>query len=303
MAPEASNEKIALLRKLLTDRQRVMLTQPEREFLAELEADGCRFEHHDDGVRLAQSGLSVWREYLQARLGRPCFVYRQLGSTQDQAARLSDRDRGAIIVAERQTGGRGRLGRAWIAPPGDCLTFSMLLPASASSRVASVAVAVAEGIEAAAGPAPPAVRIKWPNDLLIQGKKVAGLLIERQGDREIVGIGINVTSDRPTLERTPALREATSLFVHDAAPVDPLALLETVIHRMDVWLARPQEAAEQWRRRSVTLGRSWRFHCEGRPLTGRAIDVDFDRGLIVQSIDGAWRHLHAAKTTILGAAE
>jgi BirA family biotin operon repressor/biotin-[acetyl-CoA-carboxylase] ligase len=139
-------------------------------------------------------------------------AYPQIGSTNDRAMELAAADDGAwaVVIAEEQTAGRGRRGARWHSPPGSGLWISIVLPAQRPAPHASllVGLAVAEAIEAVA----PGVRvgIKWPNDLMIRGGKVGGILCESAGAAVVAGIGINL---RP-LGTTPAAAlayRATSL--------------------------------------------------------------------------------------------
>jgi BirA family biotin operon repressor/biotin-[acetyl-CoA-carboxylase] ligase len=172
---------------------------------------------------------------LHGRFGRPYTYVERCPSTQ----RLLDRaPEGAIAVTDEQTEGRGRLGRSWHAPAGSSLLFSIVLePAVPAERLPELSLvagaAVAEAIGAETGLAP---TIKHPNDVLIDGRKVAGVLAEAAGGRVVLGIGINV-SQRPG-ELPPGV-EATSLRLA-GAEVDRPALLATVLARLeehyDTWV-------------------------------------------------------------------
>jgi BirA family biotin operon repressor/biotin-[acetyl-CoA-carboxylase] ligase len=114
----------------------------------------------------------------------------------------SDLPEGAVATADHQTGGRGRLGRVWVDPPGSSVLCSVLLRPPAGRPVAQLALvgglAVAEAVEAVSGLA---ALIKWPNDVLVDGRKVAGVLAEHRREAVVLGIGINVNQDE---ERLPA---------------------------------------------------------------------------------------------------
>jgi len=198
---------------------------------------------------------------------------------------------GLVLAAEAQTAGRGRLGRSWVSPPRAALTFSVLLrPAAVQPGergwlplLTGVAVAAALRAEAAV----PAV-LKWPNDVLVGERKLAGILAEAHGDAIVVGVGLNVTSGPAEL----AVPTATSLRLEGAAPGRE-ALLEAILAglagRYRAWCAAP--GAPGWRedylRWCATVGRPVRAELPGgRQLTGTAVTVDPAGRLVVQAGDG-----------------
>lgn len=159
-----------------------------------------------------------------------------VGSTSDEAKRLAalGAEEGTLVWADTQTNGHGRLGRTWISPPGN-LYFSLLLrPAGRVSEAMQLtfaaAVALAEGVAAALPPAAGRVGCKWPNDVLVDGRKVSGILLESQAAADggievlVVGIGVNVTSHPPP---EAVMYAATSL--HAEGAVDATA--GSVLHR------------------------------------------------------------------------
>lgn len=174
---------------------------------------------------------------LHGRFGRPYTYVDRCSSTQ----RLLDgAAEGAIAVTDEQTEGRGRLGRSWHAPPGTSLLFSIVLvPPVPAERLAELSLvaghAVAEAIAAETGLSP---TIKHPNDVLIGGRKVAGVLAEAAAGRVVLGIGINVSQAAGEL---PSEVAATSLRLAGAGEVDRSALLATVLERLearyDAWLS------------------------------------------------------------------
>jgi BirA family biotin operon repressor/biotin-[acetyl-CoA-carboxylase] ligase len=171
------------------------------------------------------------------RFGQPYTYVERCASTQ----RLLDgAPEGAIAVTDEQTEGRGRLGRSWHAPAGTSLLFSIVLvPAVPPERLAELSLvaghAVAEAIAAATGLAP---AIKHPNDVLIDGLKVAGVLAEAAEGRVVLGIGINVSQSQDELPPDVA---ATSLRLAGAGGVERRALLVRVLERLeagyDGWLS------------------------------------------------------------------
>jgi BirA family biotin operon repressor/biotin-[acetyl-CoA-carboxylase] ligase len=164
-------------------------------------------------------------------------AYPRIGSTNDRAMELAAAGEGAlaVVIAEEQTAGRGRRGARWWSPPGSGLWMSVVLPVQRPAPHASllVGLAVAEAIEAVAVEV--RVGIKWPNDLMIRGGKVGGILCESAGAAVVAGIGINLRS----LGTTPAMAlayRATSLEAESGKSLAAAELAESIVRRLK---ARP----------------------------------------------------------------
>jgi BirA family transcriptional regulator, biotin operon repressor / biotin---[acetyl-CoA-carboxylase] ligase len=201
---------------------------------------------------------------------------------------------GAVLVAGAQSAGRGRMGRQWVSQPGAALTFSVLLrPAAVPqgsrgwlSLLAGVAVVSAVRAETTVD-----ASLKWPNDVQVNGAKLAGILAEQAGGAVVVGIGINVSSGRDELP----VPTATSLALEGADP-GAGALLVSVLGELERWYrawagARGDAAAsglhEEYQRRCGTLGRQVRVSLPGgRTVTGTARAVDPAGRLVVESAAG-----------------
>jgi BirA family biotin operon repressor/biotin-[acetyl-CoA-carboxylase] ligase len=176
---------------------------------------------------------------LRGRLGRPYRFVESCPSTQRLLG--ADDPEGAVAVADAQTEGRGRLGRRWLAPAGTSLLVSILLrPVVEPARLPELSVvagrACAEAIAEVAGLEP---EVKFPNDVLLGGRKVAGILAEASEGRVVLGVGVNVTQgpgDLPANART----QPTSLAIETGRAVDRaellVALLEHLERRYDEWL-------------------------------------------------------------------
>ncbi len=144
-----------------------------------------------------------------------------------------DDPEGAIATTDHQTAGRGRLGRRWLEPPGTSVMVSVLLRPPAERRAPELslvaAVAVALALDDATGG--PGAQIKWPNDVLLQGRKVAGILAEMKGVAVVLGIGINVNQTAAELPEDTKL-EAASLRSLDGVVRDREAVLSSLLHRL-----------------------------------------------------------------------
>ena len=220
-------------------------------------------------------------------LGGPLVHLRETGSTNDRVRELAlgGAPHGTVVVAEHQSAGRGRHGRTWSAPPGRSLTLSVLVrPQQAPMELLplAVALAVCEACEAAAGLR---CEIKWPNDVWIEGRKVAGILIEAR-PREgwaVLGIGLNV--DTAGGELAPELREtATSLRIATGGPVDREVALDALFERLAEWigaLGRPERVTDAFRERDALYGREIAWTQDSQRMTGAARGIDDDGSLVV----------------------
>jgi BirA family biotin operon repressor/biotin-[acetyl-CoA-carboxylase] ligase len=177
-------------------------------------------------------------------------------STQEAARTLPI---GSVVVAEHQTAGRGRLDRRWETPPGTALLASFVVaPHPLLSLAAGVAAAEACG---------PQARLMWPNDVLIDGRKAGGILVEMSAAKAVVGVGINLTWAPPGAARVDQSRDA---------------LLDALWQRLNEWTSAPPAAiVQRWRELSDTLGRRVRVELAGRVLEGVAQDIAEDGSLIV----------------------
>ena len=174
---------------------------------------------------------------LHGRLGRPYTFVSETASTQLLVA--PDADEGTVVTADLQTAGRGRLGRRWEAPAGASLLFSVaLVPRVSPERLPSLTLVAARAVaEAVAVPS----SIKYPNDVLVRGRKIAGALGEARGEQVVLGIGVNVNVSPGELPVDTAL-PPTSLLVETGARADRgrllAAILDALERRYDAWLAQ-----------------------------------------------------------------
>ncbi len=178
---------------------------------------------------------------LRGRFGKPYLYEEVCPSTQRLLG--AEHSEGAVAVAEEQTEGRGRLGRQWLSPPRVSVLCSILLePPVATPQLPELSLiageACAEAIAAVTGLEP---EIKLPNDLLLGGRKAAGILAESRDGRVVLGTGINVNITEEELPKEVD-RPATSLLVESGEPVDRVELLvellERLEHRYDDWVSR-----------------------------------------------------------------
>ncbi len=240
--------------------------------------------------------------------GKTLFAYDSIDSTTAQAKKLvaDGAAEGTLVIAEEQTAGRGRLGRQWVSAKGMNLTYSLILrPALPPQSVPMVslyaAVAVAQALTAYA-PVKPAC--KWPNDIMLKGKKVCGILSETllNGDRVdavILGIGININqTDFPDeLQST-----ATSLARETGKRFDRITILGSVLLQLEKQYRRLHTSSfdsiiEDWKELSPMLGKPVQVHQNEKIIKGTAIDIASDGALLIQT-GGEVLKLYAGDVTL-----
>ena len=249
------------------------------------------------------------------RVGRTLVCLEEVDSTNLRAKQLAAEGAadGTVVVADRQTAGRGRLGRSFQSPGGRGIYLTALLrpalpPERLSPVTAMAGVAVCRAVERICGASP---GLKWPNDPVLEGKKLCGILTELSLEGEtgrvqdlVLGIGINV-SQRPE-DFTPEVREiATSLAQALGRPVSRPALAAEVIREIDRLygaLAAGETAPylAEYQRRCVNLGRTVRLLGPGGGETAEALDIDGDFGLVVRTADGGIRTVRSGEVSVRG---
>jgi len=232
-------------------------------------------------------------------IGREIQVFEETTSTNDLMARLARGGvkEGVVIFAESQSKGRGRLGRRWISPARKGLWFSVLLrpniqPQAATQLTIASATALARAITLQTGIVP---EIKWPNDILIRGKKIAGILTEMSAELDhlkevILGIGIDVNLEAN--EFPAALRKtATSIRIESGQMVDRAGLAVAILRELDRDYERIKRGefdiiAEQWQEHCSTIGAQVSIRVGDRVARGRAESLDADGALLLRGQHG-----------------
>jgi BirA family biotin operon repressor/biotin-[acetyl-CoA-carboxylase] ligase len=210
-------------------------------------------------------------------LGTPRLHLRRTDSTNERARQLASAGapHGTLVTAAEQTAGRGRQGRTWTAPPARALLLSLVLRVERPALVPLVAgVAVAETVGDHA-------RIKWPNDVLVEGRKVAGVLVEGRAQEgwAVLGIGLNVAI-RPA-DFPPEHRDSAGTLGREPADLEPT--LHRLLEAVERWLAADQDAViAAWRARDALEGRRIEW-AEG---AGKAVGIDDAGRLLVGTSSG-----------------
>ena len=256
------------------------------------------------------SATEILGKLSTADLGRCLEWYSTIDSTNRRALEWAadGAPDGALVIAEEQTAGRGRLGRRWHAPSGSALLLSLVLrpdisPAQAQRATMLCSLGALEAIEAVAGVT---AQVKWPNDIVIDGRKVGGILTElvaegRSLRHVVVGMGINVNLDTSLLPEV--MVPATSLMTEAHRMISRTELLCGLlegIERRYKALASGWSPHEEWRAHLATLGTAVRVGTPGEILEGEAVDVDADGALVVRDLAGQHHHVLAGDVTLRG---
>jgi len=242
------------------------------------------------------------------RIGKQILVYESTLSTNDIAAKYAKnrKNDGLAVFAEQQTAGKGRTGARWLSGRAESILCSIVLTTSkCSAELLSLtaAVAVAETIGKVAGNL---AKIKWPNDIIINGKKVAGILLEskRIDHRNIyiLGIGINChqTQDSFPLQLQPM---ATSIDIESGTVCDRASLARRLLASIEHWLQIAEKnneiVTDKWRELSILLGCRVSLVFNHKEFTGNCVGLDPEKGLILQLETGGVRMFDAAHTRIV----
>ncbi len=286
--------------------------------IEQLREEGYQIEAvRHKGYRLIQSAdvmteaeFSAWMK--GRRLGGNLDCNDVLDSTNNRAKRLAEQGapEGTLVTAESQTAGKGRRGRSWVSPPGTGIWFSLLLrpdihPAHAPMLTLTAALAVAEAIEEICGLK---AGIKWPNDIVVSGKKVCGILTEMSAEAEqvhyvVIGIGINanMTEFPEEIRKT-----ATSLYLETGKKVRRARLTAAVMARMEYWYERFLKTSDMTLLKEAYTARLVNLNQEVVILDSRSGSEGLCRGiddgglLLVEEKDGRLRKVMSGEVSVRG---
>jgi BirA family transcriptional regulator, biotin operon repressor / biotin---[acetyl-CoA-carboxylase] ligase len=252
------------------------------------------------GYRLLSSPDRLFPWEIQFQLGTKSFgkeiIYKDcVTTTMDEAFQLGlqGASEGTVICTESQTKGRGRLGRHWISPKHKGVYLSLILrpelpPAEVAILTLLAAVALSEAIGHVAGLIP---QIKWPNDILLNQRKLAGILTELNAETDrvkfvVIGIGLNVNTPKHLLPDT-----ATSLKVETSRTFSRVRVMQDILRSLERWYGTlqkegPAPILQQWRQRAITLGQRIHFSDPAGRIDGYAFDLDNDGSLLIRTDSG-----------------
>ena len=239
-------------------------------------------------------------------VGKRLLFFQEVGSTMDEARLRAERgtEEGTVVVAETQTASRGRQGRAWVSRSGNLYLSVVLYPSLQTLPYLNslCGVAVVRAIANISGLKP---RIKWPNDILLDGKKAAGILVESAiaGDEvhhSIIGIGINVALDADEIDEIAG--GAISLNHASAGDIPREELLREILQQLDalyIGLNHGNSPVEEWEELLDTLGHRVRVTWQGEEFVGYADGVDEQGSLLLRQDDGRLQVLAAGDASSL----
>ncbi|MBI2877126.1 MAG: biotin--[acetyl-CoA-carboxylase] ligase [Candidatus Tectomicrobia bacterium] len=270
---------------------------------------GYRLLHCPDLLWPARIGQILDTEII----GREIVYFPVIDSTNLYAKKLATNGaaEGTLVIAEDQTRGRGRMGRSWLSPAGKSLLFSIILrPSLPPSEIFRLTILSAWAVaRAIASQTPLTPQIKWPNDILLQGCKVGGILIEFAADPDqvifaVVGIGLNVNFDPAAYAELSGM--ATSLAREIGQEVDRLGILAALLRELDrgyrILLEDPKEGFEriraEWQASLAILGRQVRVICGEEVQEGLAEEVDEHGALILRDTEGKRRVIYTGDVSL-----
>ena len=242
-------------------------------------------------------------------VGKRLLFFQEVGSTMDEAVQRAERgtEEGTVVVAETQTASRGRHGRTWVSRSGNLYLSVVLYPTLQTLPFLNslCGVAVVRAITHISGLKP---RIKWPNDVLLDGKKVAGLLVESAiaGDQvrhSIIGIGVNVALDADEIDELSG--DAISLNHASAGDIPREELLREILQQLDalyIQLNHGNTPVEEWEELLDTLGQRVRVSWQGEEYVGHAEGIDRLGSLQLRQDDGRLATFAAGDVTSLRSA-
>jgi len=279
----------------------------------ELQEQGFQIEISPvSGYRYVASEEPLWDELLKVggckRLGRKIKVVQEARSTNDLArAAAKDRDNdGLAIFCEFQTAGRGRQGAQWFSPAGVNLLFSVLLfdehkHFDPHLLTLAAGIALAQAVKQNVGVDG---KLKWPNDLLLDGQKAGGILVEVFDSAVVVGMGLNCNCLRADLAEAVKV-PAMSLREMAGHIIDRHSLAREILKHLDEWLGiclvdGRQQVREKYLELSDLLGQNVNISCDSRQYCGRVVELDPFKGILVQLDRGGVRLFTPASTSLVG---
>ena len=270
---------------------------------------GFAIESTDDGYAIT-AVPDYGAAAIEYELDAPYTVeyHDSIGSTNDRARELAaDGDRDVVVVADEQTGGRGRLERSWDSPPGGIWASTVLDPSLPAAHVPLVTLAAGVAVVDACRAVGVDATLKWPNDVLVGtdtdsergdaaatadaadsergGRKLSGILTEMEDEADrvswlLVGIGLNANI------AGNALPDGATSLQEQVGAVDRRAVLQTILESLSTLVADPDTVLDRWRAYSSTLGRTVRVDTGREQIEGTAVDVQFPGALVVDTDSG-----------------
>lgn len=268
------------------------------------------------GYRLLKTpefSVEELRTLIRGEIGREIIFFESIGSTNTAALELAEKGapHGTVVIADRQTKGKGRLGRTWVSPPKKNIYMSVILrpeiePKDATLLTIMTAVSCAKGVMKSTGLK---AEIKWPNDLMISNKKLGGILTEMKSDPDgivfaVIGIGINVNS-KTKKDFPPDIRGIATSIKEELGKIQSRTfiiaeILKELEHWYNVLLNEGRKPLfDEWKRLSATLGRKVRVTAGDNVFTGVAEDIDKGGMLILRLPSGMLKKISSGDLTMM----
>jgi len=263
---------------------------------------GYRLESCPDRLFVSEVARNLNTKFI----GKKIHYFDYLSSTMDLAMQLGMEGavNGTLVLAESQIKGRGRLGRDWLSPKYKGIYLSLILrpkilPAACPVLTLMSAVSICEAVKKVIDLD---AQIKWPNDLLIHNKKVAGILTEMNAEMDkvnfvVIGIGLNVNNDKKSL-----IAGATSLKEQQGTEVNRVVLLQEILRRLEnnYHLLEAKggfEIINKWRNFALTLGTRVKVDYQDKHIEGQAVDIDSDGALLIRKDSGLIQKISSGDVT------
>jgi len=290
--------------------------------ISQLRREGCQIESFPNrGYCLTQTPDRLNKVLLDAHLsthsmGRVVELHSSIDSTNARAKELAQGGavHGTLVIAEEQTSGRGRLGRSWVSPAGMGIWMSLILrpsflPRNASRVTVITALAVTDAIDKITGLT---ADIKWPNDIIINSRKVCGILTEIQADPDtieylVVGIGLNVNTPRDAFPEE-LTQSASSLFMESGVKVERNILLAGILDSFERIYNKYEETEsftaimDDYKAQCITLNKRVKVFGRTEEFEGTAVDLTDNCELIVQLDDGTLKNVLSGDVSVRGIA-
>lgn len=253
------------------------------------------------------------KEYLSTKfVGRNICYFDTISSTNMEAKRIALKNpEGTVVISEEQAKGKGRLDRNWVSPPKKGIWMSMILkPETEPTKVAKITLLGAAAVNKALEDMGIYSKIKWPNDIVINGKKVCGILTEMSCELNminyvIMGIGINVNMDRGDFSEN-LINKATSLKIEQNKEINRKELLAGILNRFEEFYIpfkednEISEVIEICKKNSALIGKKVRVIKDGETKTGKALDINNEGQLVVIFEDGSIENIFSGEVSVRG---
>ena len=290
------------------------------KWINQLKAEGYVIESQTKlGYRLVKSPETLFSyeiaPFMNTKLiGKYMMYFDTLDSTNNEAKRLAEMgfENGTVLIADEQQAGRGRLGRNWVSPKGKGIWLTIMLkpqiaPKDASKMTIIAALAVLRAIGSICKAAP---QIKWPNDIVLNGKKICGILTEMNAEMDeihylIVGIGINANLDEADFDET-LLDKATSLKIENNNEVNRKALIANILNEFETLYmdfikeANIEKFFEEYRKVSATIGKQVKIIDRKGETIGFAENLNIEGQLMVRKEDGTLIEVSSGEVSVRG---